>query len=646
MRRMATTTLLVVLTCADYRLRSAQSQAVPPQFRAGIEIVRLDVSVLDRNRQPIRGLTPADFTILENGKPQPVVAFSAIDMADTVDTSSGWMREIASDVATNQLDVRRIIVILMDDGITESDPGTAKAAKQVARAVIEHLGPNDLAAVVFTFRGRSQNFTNDRRQLIAAAETFQPKAILEPGRMTAAASSRGTMAIGGPPLGCVYPGLGGENCLTRTLKTVAKALEDTPTGRKSLVLIGSGFPYDFSMEKLEAPNDVQDLQQTFRSLQLANVNVYPFDPRGLTSEGIMSAKLDGLRIFADNTGGRATLATNAPWEQVPQVFRENSSYYLLGFRPANEANDGRFRRITVKVRRSDAEVRTRAGYYAPNTARLARAKGPAAPITGLDKAFGAALPSGTLPLEVSAAPFALGDGKQAVVVVTTAARRPVSEQIVVEKLDVRTAAFDYGETKERSAHRQTAEVTLRPNASGERRFEVQSRLTVKPGRFEIRVAAEAPGSSGGVFTQAEIPDFAKSRLTMSGLILGRPRIGESDIVADLMIPIVPTAARVFTPSVPITAFVRLYQGGKDAPGAVQVRTRIVDAATQTVFQDVTTLDAARFQSGRSSDYRLELPLATLREGEHLLTIEATAAKATARREVRFSVKTSQPPTRP
>ena len=73
---------------------------------------------------------------------------------------------------------------------------------------------------------------------------------------------------------------------------------------------------------------------------------------------------------------------------------------------------------------------------------------------------------------------------------------------------------------------------------------------------------------------------------------------------------------MFTPTVPITAFVRLYQGGKDAPGAVQVRTRIVDAATQ-VFEDVTTLDAARFQAGRSSDYRLELPLARLREGEQL-----------------------------
>ena len=66
------------------------------------------------------------------------------------------------------------------------------------------------------------------------------------------------MAIGGPPLGCAYPGLGGENCLTRTLKTVAKALEDTPTGRKIARPDWLRFPYDFSMEKLEAPNDVQD----------------------------------------------------------------------------------------------------------------------------------------------------------------------------------------------------------------------------------------------------------------------------------------------------------------------------------------------------------------------------------------------------
>src|ERR1051325_11389069 len=91
----------------------------------------------------------------------------------------------------------------------------------------------------------------------------------------------------------------------------------------------------------------------FRHLQQANVNVYPIDPSGLTMDGIISPRLDALRMFAESTGGRATLATNEPWTEVPQIFRENSSYYLLGFRSTDPTADGRFRRIAVKVNRPD-----------------------------------------------------------------------------------------------------------------------------------------------------------------------------------------------------------------------------------------------------------------------------------------------------
>jgi len=74
----------------------------------------------------------------------------------------------------------------MDDAMTSPDDGVPNAAKLIARGVIDRLGPNDLAAVVFTFLGKSQNFTTDRRQLIAAADSFSPKAIPVPGRWTAA----------------------------------------------------------------------------------------------------------------------------------------------------------------------------------------------------------------------------------------------------------------------------------------------------------------------------------------------------------------------------------------------------------------------------------------------------------------------------
>jgi hypothetical protein len=46
----------------------AARQAAPqrPQFRAEVEVVEVDVSVLDARRRPVRGLTAADFTVAED----------------------------------------------------------------------------------------------------------------------------------------------------------------------------------------------------------------------------------------------------------------------------------------------------------------------------------------------------------------------------------------------------------------------------------------------------------------------------------------------------------------------------------------------------------------------------------------------------
>jgi len=53
---------------------------VPSTFRAGVDVVALDVTVLDKDRETIRGLTAADFTILEGRTQRPIVAFDALDL--------------------------------------------------------------------------------------------------------------------------------------------------------------------------------------------------------------------------------------------------------------------------------------------------------------------------------------------------------------------------------------------------------------------------------------------------------------------------------------------------------------------------------------------------------------------------------------
>ncbi len=207
-------------------------QAPQPTFRSGVDVVQLDVSVLDRNRRPVRGLRAADFTVLDGGRPQEIVAFTAIDLPDPVEQPAAWTRTAGPDVVTNGMNIRRLVTIVMDDAYSEFDPAVMTLATGVAKATIDELGPADLAAVVFTFLGRAQNFTANRAQLFAAVESFSPK-----------------LSSAGPPVACtIQP----EGCDVHTLVNVAAALRRAPMGRKTVIFISSG-------RNISLPSDGQDV---------------------------------------------------------------------------------------------------------------------------------------------------------------------------------------------------------------------------------------------------------------------------------------------------------------------------------------------------------------------------------------------------
>ena len=55
-----------------------------------------------------------------------------------------------------------------------------------------------------------------------------------------------------------------------------------------------------------------------------------------------------------------------------RIVRENSEYYLLGYSPINDAQDGTYRRLEVRVKRPGLQVRSRSGYFEPRGRRPVR----------------------------------------------------------------------------------------------------------------------------------------------------------------------------------------------------------------------------------------------------------------------------------
>ena len=145
--------LIVLLVLSSVSLL-AQRQSDLPQFRAGVELVQLDVAVLDDKRQPVRGLTAADFTVLDNGVATPIRAFTPVELAPrTRSTEAVWAEEVPPDVVTNQVGEQdgRLVIILMDRSIPVQQPTVV--ARKIAAAAVEALGPHDLAAVISTSNG-------------------------------------------------------------------------------------------------------------------------------------------------------------------------------------------------------------------------------------------------------------------------------------------------------------------------------------------------------------------------------------------------------------------------------------------------------------------------------------------------------------
>lgn len=679
-----------------------QGERSQPTFRAGVDLLQLDVSVIDKTRRPVLGLNASDFTVSIDGKPQPIVAFKAVELTQAVAPASAgtatWLRGVPADVTTNAAPTGRLVAILIDDfsfGDAQVGIMGIRKARQVAQTVVDQLGPEDRAAVIYGMSARqSQGFTAERALLSAAigsSPSFSPTiSTADTADATEAAATaakamtsdtqdyqkpEGIQKTGNPTSsadqqGACYCGA----CGIQALRDLATSLASVPGQRKVVMFVSAG-----TFAPAQRPNEspCMAVKRTLRDealvqAQRANVTIEAIDPKGLTMGRLdlssqqagppvsvapttaiamnlmddpTTARQEFLRTIAETTGGRAVVNNNDMELQVPALLEESGSYYLIGVEGLRPGKDGQKHSIRVRVNRPDLSVQTRDHYY-DSTAkeRASRALLAASPESRM--AIAGPLATVGLPLEVVAVPIALPDRKSAVAITLGVAppandTRPLPR---AEHVEVTAAAF-VPDTGRRVGSRQV-QFTLQwaDDDPAVGRYEVQSRLPVNPGRLEIRVGLRRDdGTTASVYTYVDVPDFSRDDIALSGVFMEtQPSPGLVAARAQLatLVDVSPTVRRTFARSEHVRALLRIYGRPTTPLAPATVRTRIIDADDRVAADTTTRLAQPSSTDGAALDHYFALPLADLTAGEYLLSFEVTAD---ARRTVRYARFRVMPP---
>ena len=691
------------------RAQQAQQAPPPPDssqnplatFRADANFVEVDAVVTDDRGNPVKTLSQADFEVYEDGKLQKPSVFALVDLPLAPAASNAKMADVESDVrSTSRRFDGRLYVLVLDDLHTTifRTPIVKNAAKKFIQ---DYLNPGDLAAVVNT-SGRldaSQELTGSRRMLLQAIDRFMgqklPSAtseklaihMRESSAQADAASTDNSNSSSARPDPINDP-LDSERAMNARsmfdlVRNLAAFMTDIQGRRKAMVLFSEGIDYDIYdvFNNRSATSLMDNARETIAAAQRANVGIYAVDPRGLSGGGddtLVTANVsadpnmpelgpggfnrelllsqESLMAMADETGGTAFVRSNDFDGALARIARENSTYYLLGYHSDSNRAPGRFRKIEVRLKRPGLQVKARRGYMAPNPKNATKAREtPAA--GGISPALRAALnsplPIGDLPVRVFAAPFK-GEGKNGSVLLALEIDGPSlrfqeRDGKFQDKIEVSISPVNY-QGKLVDPKVQSFALNLPPNTyaiTSKGGIRVLSRLNLPPSRYQIRVGVH-DAEGGGIATvpyDIEVPDFSKTPLALSGLVLTSSRSGnimtmKPDPVLNEVVPMPPTAVRRFFRQDTMTVIAQIYDDSSRLAHTVDVQATIRRVADgQVAFQKRDERTMAASATAGAEWYKTEIPLNDVAPGKYVLVVEATSrvGKNVAVQQVPFEV---------
>ena len=668
--------------------RPPASQAGTPQvpavqLSASVSVVLVDAVVLDERGRFVTDLRRDEVEVREDGRAQTLAGFELISLA-TAPLGAAPLESVPVAPVDTRSNARpfdgRIYFIVLDD--LHISPQRTNLARGIARRFIEQqVRRDDLASVMTTSGNRTaaQGFTSDQTRLLRAVDACVGRKVISPAMATMAQSGtpeEGTRGTADPQR--VY----NARTAFETLSQLAAFAGTVRQRRKALVLIGEGADYDLESQDVSARELRGSMRDFVGAANRANLTVYPFDPRVFTNSGddfvdiastppgdmesgtekIKSTMLqndgefaqDNLRTLAAETGGFADVTSRNFAGAFDRIRDENSHYYMIGYYPTSDANDGKFRAIDVRVARPGLTVRARRG-YTPAREAPGRGESPGAAAKAvasgvspeLQRALESALPVTGLTLRGTAAAFKGSAEKASVAVIVQASGRDLlftpRDGKFEDTVELAAVALD-GHGRPQGGTRLTVTMPLSQRsvtAVSQAGVVFQLRLDLAPGSYQLRIAARDGGTGvvGSVHFDLDVPDFAELPLSLSGLVLSAERAGQvpspqPDAELGRWLPATPVTQREFAVDDTLTAITAVYAAGPAGALPVEVTTTVLGAGDEVCAQH---RDRYEFGTGKSSRgtvmHRATIPLGGMRPGPYTLRIKAARDGAPADQSV-------------
>ncbi len=642
----------------------AQDPQKPPTFKTGINFVRVDVIVSDKNGNPILDLKPEEFSVSEDNKPQKIEQFEVvkIDPLDQVQgPTNGEIRSREDEEREAARPEVRMFVILFDDYHVRRGNDMA-VRKPLIDFMQNQLAPADMVAIMYPLTPVDDiSFTRSQSRLISAIERFEGRKFNYTPRNPFEEQYS------------YYPAATVErirNQITMSaLKAAAIRMGGLREGRKSIIFVSEGLTSSLPPQLADpvagypglnnpnrnnpnAQNDdryawasnvdmLNDMRDVFQTVNTQNTSIYSVDPRGLAvfeygineSVGLqqdsvgLKSSLDSLHTLSNNTDGRAIVNRNDLATGMKQIMRDSSGYYLLGYTSSRAPTDGKFHEIKVNVTRRGVSVRARRGYWALTKEDIARVLAPPRPEA--PAAVSKALTSLAEPPGGRPARFWIGTGRgeNGMARVTFVWEPGIVEgnrrELAPASRVQLTAVAPDGRPLFRGRVPEDAPTAAAAEAGGSVTF------TVPPGQLQMRMTVE--GGKGEVLDSSvrelTVPDYTQVQVSF-----GTPRVYRARTARDVQeirtsVTAIPAADRQFSRAERLFVRIEAYAPGGVAP---TVTGRLLNRGGAAMSELV-------FKAAADGLFEIELPLSALAAGEYLIEFNAKTQSGTAQETIAFRV---------